>query len=66
MADPPEEPGFTNVYLDCDLLPQDPANGWLWQDTETVVLQGEACAKLKAGAVSRVHIVTGCPTEVPR
>jgi hypothetical protein len=65
VADPPEEQGFTNVYLDCDLLPQDPLDGWTWLG-DTVVLHGEACAKLKSGAVTQVQVITGCPTEVPR
>ena len=66
VADPPEEQGMTNVYLDCDLLPLDPDNGWSWLGTDTVVLNGEACVKLKSGGVTQVNVVTGCPTEIPR
>jgi hypothetical protein len=64
-AQPPEE-GMTNVYLDKDVLPYDPDNGWSWGSPTTVVLHGEACALLKGGQVMQVQIVSGCPTEAPK
>jgi hypothetical protein len=66
LQDPPPTEDETNVYLDCDVLPLDPANGWTWKDEQTVVLNGSACVDLKTGKVSQVQIVTGCPTETPK
>jgi hypothetical protein len=66
IADPPTEEGFTNVYLDCELVTFDPAQGWDWVDESTVRLNGASCNKLKSGQVVEVKIVTGCPTELPK
>jgi hypothetical protein len=70
LEDPPtaEEQGFLNVYLDCDVVPYDPASGWAWSDeTKTgITLHGSACQKLKSGDVTEIHVATGCPTEVPK
>ena len=46
----------------------DPVSGWSWGDEgfDTIVLHGLACAELKGGGVSEVHVVTGCPTDIPR
>jgi hypothetical protein len=66
LLDPPEEPGFTNVYLDFELLPLDPIDGWDWKSEATVELRGEACNRLKNGQVKQVQIVSGCPTETPK
>jgi hypothetical protein len=65
LADPPDEQGMTNVYLDGVLVPYDPIDGWLWLDSDTVVLHGEACQRLKSGKATTVQVVTGCPTEYP-
>lgn len=64
-AAPPEE-GMTNVYLDKDVLPYDPDNGWTWDGPTKIVLHGDACASLKGGEVMQVQIVSGCPTEAPK
>jgi hypothetical protein len=68
LDDPPseEERDFINVYLDCDVVPYDPASGWAWLDDETIELHGSACQALKRGEVTEVHIATGCPTEQPK
>jgi hypothetical protein len=66
LADPPREKGFTNVYLDCDVVALEPIDGWWWIDDATVELRGEACKKLKSGAVSKISVVSGCPTELPK
>jgi hypothetical protein len=66
LQDPPEQQGYTNVYLDCQLVALDESNGWTWEGEDKVVLHGEACAALKAGNVYQVKVVSGCPTEDPR
>jgi hypothetical protein len=65
LADPPEALGLTNVYFDQSVVLQDAANGWIWVDGDTIELVGAACEELRSGSVSRVQIVSGCPTEVP-
>jgi hypothetical protein len=66
LVDPPPEDGQTNVYLDRELVPYDPENGWRWRSPAIVELLGDACQKLKSGRVGQVQIVSGCPTEVAR
>jgi hypothetical protein len=66
LVDPPEAPGFTNVYFDETVLPSDEADGWRWVTPSSIEIVGEACQKLKSGGVSQVQIVSGCPTEAPR
>ncbi len=65
LADPPEDPGKTNVYFDEVVVPQDPDDGWIWIDEDTIELVGASCASLKNGEVRDVQIVSGCPTVVP-
>jgi len=62
LKEPPEDKTLTNVYMDCELINYDPANGWTWKD-DTVWLHGDACSRLKAGEATEVHIINGCPTE---
>jgi hypothetical protein len=65
LSDPPADKGFTNVYLDCEAVPNDPVDGWDWLGDDAVELHGAACAKLKSGQVKQVQVASGCPTEVP-
>jgi hypothetical protein len=63
---------LTNVYFDQAVVPYDLVDGWSWKvppsETEPAVitLHGEACATLRSGQISRVQIVSGCPTEAPK
>jgi hypothetical protein len=66
LVDPPPQEGLTNVYLDRELVPYDPENGWYWRSPSIVELRGDACARLKGGKVRQVQIVSGCPTEVAK
>lgn len=65
LADPPEGVGLTNVYFDESVVLQDAESGWVWIDGDTIELVGAACEELRSGRVSKVQIVSGCPTEVP-
>ncbi len=65
LTDAPAEQGLTNVYVNGEVLVQDPVNGWVWLDADTIELVGAACDQLKSGAVEQVQIVSGCPTETP-
>lgn len=59
----PTNPFFVNVYLDADLVEQDPENGWSLEDA-VVTLAGDACQKVRSGDVTQVQVVTGCETVI--
>ncbi len=68
LVTPPPDPTRVNVYLDDEVILQDPANGWVWglvgymQPPHVVQLRGDACKLLKSGKVKQVQIAAGCPT----
>jgi hypothetical protein len=66
LVDPPQEEGFTNVYLDGKVLTYNIPDGWIWKPPSTVRLLGGACDRVQSGQVANVQIVSGCPTEVPK
>ena len=65
LVTPPPDPTRVNVYLDDDVILQDPDNGWAWTyatPKHVVELRGAACKRLKSGGVKQVQIAAGCPT----
>jgi hypothetical protein len=66
LDDIPPDPGLVNVYLDGQVVPYDPKDGWAWVDQDTIELHGQACTRLKEGAAEQVQVVAGCPTEKPK
>jgi hypothetical protein len=68
LVTPPPDPSRVNVYLDDDVVLQDPDNGWVWGleaymvPVHVVELRGDACQQLKSGKVKQVQIAAGCPT----
>lgn len=66
VEDAPPDPKMTNVYLDQDVVPYDPVDGWVWVTPTRVELRGAACDAVKKGKVAQVQIVSGCPTEQPK
>jgi len=65
LKEPPAAPDLVNVYLDEQVLPKDPVNGWSIEG-KTVTVLGTACDRLLAGEVLGVRIIAGCPTINPR
>jgi hypothetical protein len=63
IDEPPSMPGYTNVYLDQQLIPYGTADGWTWSAANVVTLQGTSCAELRSGEVAEVQVVSGCPTQ---
>jgi hypothetical protein len=61
LAGPPADPGLVNVFLDEQVLPEDPVNGWRL-DGATVTILGSACADVLAGKYLDVRVIAGCPT----
>jgi hypothetical protein len=62
----PPDANNVAVYLDKSLLKQDPSNGWGFGATsQTIVLNGDSCDKIKSGKASSVQVLFGCPNTVP-
>ncbi len=64
LADPPPDEDHTNVYFDGTVVVANPQNGWIWKSPDEIELVGTSCAALKAGKVTEVQIVSGCPTKM--
>lgn len=57
----PADPSLINVYLDEQVVPEDPVNGWSISGA-TVTLLGTTCQRVLSGEVLDVRIIGGCPT----
>jgi hypothetical protein len=54
-------PDLVNVAIECTLLR--PSAGWtVASDYSSLLLQGELCNAARAGSLSDVTVVQGCPT----
>jgi hypothetical protein len=54
------------VYVDKNLVAQNPANGWTFGATSSeIVLTGSYCDAMLAGVSEKVEILFGCPGTVP-
>jgi hypothetical protein len=63
VDNPPSTMGYTNVYLDQQLVFYDPVDGWTWTAPNVVTLHGASCDELRSGQVAQVQVVSGCPTQ---
>lgn len=61
---PPSNPSLVNVYFDGEVVPADAEEGWSWDGETTIRVNGEACERLKSGAVLDARAVFGCDTIV--
>jgi hypothetical protein len=58
----PPDPQNIAVLGDGKQIPKDPVNGWSYGPGMTaVVVNGSACAQVKAGTIQEVQAVFGCP-----
>jgi hypothetical protein len=67
LSEPPAQLSLVNLAIDCQVLPQEGADGsgWEFDDTNaptSVVVHGPACDDLKANGARRVDVVYGCTT----
>jgi hypothetical protein len=63
---PPPDDSKVWVYVDKQLVEEDAADGWAFGATSsTIVLTGNTCQNLLAGAASSVQVIFGCPDEAP-
>jgi hypothetical protein len=63
------DPGKVNVEVNGTTVPQDPANGWTYDNPTnptSITLNGSSCASLKADPHATVQIVLGCTTVIPK
>jgi hypothetical protein len=64
LDEEPADPGQVNVYFDGELVPADPDDGWSWDGTTRIQVNGAACDELKSGSVIDARAVFGCDTVV--
>jgi len=61
----PPDKDLVTVYVDKTLVSQDESNGWIFDPTDptsaTIVLTGDYCQSVLAGATAEVQIDFGCP-----
>jgi hypothetical protein len=60
----PKDINEINLYFDETLVVSDMTDGWSYSDTTTITLHGKACDTLLSGAVGKVQVFEGCPTQV--
>ena len=54
------------VYVDKQMVPNDPANGWTYgTTTSSIVLTGSYCDHLKVAETTTVQVLFGCPGSMP-
>jgi hypothetical protein len=54
------------VYVDGNLVKKDDPNGWsLGANSQTVLLNGSTCDKIKSGQATSVQVLFGCPGVPP-
>jgi hypothetical protein len=64
LDEPPSNRDQVNVYFDGEVVPSDPDDGWSWDGETTILVNGEACERLKSGSVLDARAVLGCDTVV--
>lgn len=64
LETPPEDPARVNVYFDGDVVPSGDDDGWIWDGDQRIEVRGEACDRLRSGAVLEARVVFGCDTIV--
>jgi hypothetical protein len=62
LAKAPPDTNNVAVYLDKNLVANDPANGWSFGgSTQVIQLNGTTCEKVKSGQAGVVQVLLGCP-----
>ncbi len=64
LETPPENQDLVNVYFDGELVPADATDGWSWDGEARILVNGDACNRLKSGDVIDARAVFGCDTVV--
>jgi hypothetical protein len=62
LTSPPSDPNLLVPYLDAQPVANDPVNGFTYDAaSKTITFNGASCDRLKAGAVTKVEFIYGCP-----
>jgi hypothetical protein len=64
LDEEPPDAAQVNVYFDGELVPADPDDGWSWNGTTRIEVNGAACDQLKSGSVIDASALFGCDTVV--
>ncbi len=64
LDEPPEDPDAVNIFVDGALLLNDPKDGWEQTGPTTLTLRGKSCSDVTSGAIDKIQVVVGCPTQV--
>jgi len=65
MSSTPPDPNNLGVYLDKQLVPQSPTDGWTLSAPNAVTFNGPTCDRIKAGSYKDVQVLFGCPGTTP-
>ncbi|MDQ3034211.1 MAG: hypothetical protein M3Y87_17515 [Myxococcota bacterium] len=68
VGSPTPDPERLRVWIDGVELPADPEEGFSFDASDAITLNGSACTRLREGAITRIGAAVGCdaPACVPR
>jgi len=64
--EPPPDPSLVNVFIDGEVVPKDPDNGWQFGDSTNTFIQivGSYCDDIEASGAESISVEYGCPTVI--
>jgi len=64
--EPPPDPTKVNVFIDGEVVPKDPEDGWQFGDDTNTFIQivGSYCAEIEDSGAESISVEYGCPTVV--
>jgi len=66
LEDPPADDAVAFVTVDERTLPNNPQDGWSFgPGRNSIIFNGTACSRLKAGDFKKTKITFGCPQKLP-
>jgi hypothetical protein len=65
MSSTPPDPNNLGVYLNKDLVTQSASDGWTLSSPNSVTFHGPQCDRIKAGLITDVQVLFGCPGTAP-
>lgn len=65
MSSTPPDPNNLGVYLDKQMVAQNPSNGWILSGPNEVTFTGKTCDGIKAGQYKDVQVLFGCRGTAP-
>jgi hypothetical protein len=64
--EPPPNPELVNVFIDGEVIPKDPDNGWQYGDSTNTFIQivGSYCDDIESSGASSISVEYGCQTVI--